>query len=116
MDFYKDRVWENLREQILRRDKYMCRISHRTGKIVEAEVVHHIFPLEEFPEYALEPWNLISLCRKEHNRLHDRNTNELTEAGRELLLKTARQNNVEVPEKYKKTVKHVVKHERRNLY
>ena len=63
--------WKRLARMVMRRDGYMCQLSKRYGKAVPAEVVHHIFPVDEFPEYAYEPWNLIALSRKMHNTLHD---------------------------------------------
>ena len=100
--FYDDPRWIRLRNSILRRDGYMDREARRFGKVKQAEVVHHIFPKNEFPEYAFSAWNLISLSRQTHNEMHDRDTDELTQKGRELLLRTARRNNVPVPEKYGK--------------
>lgn len=69
----------------------MCQWTKRYGKDVEAEIVHHIFPIEDYPEYALCNWNLISLSRAAHNRMHDRSTGNLTEEGKQLLQKTARE-------------------------
>ena len=105
MDFYKLPKWEHKRNSILRRDGYMCQLSKRYGQLKQAEVVHHIFPLDEFPEYAFDDWNLISLTRTKHNELHDRETDELTEAGADLLRRTARRQGITVPEKYEKTIK-----------
>ena len=62
----------------------------RYGKNVPAEVVHHIFPADEYPEYAYCLWNLISLSREQHNRMHDRTTGKLTEAGISLQRRTKR--------------------------
>ena len=98
--FYKSRRWERLREKILRRDGYMDQELRRYGKTVQATTVHHIFPREEFPEYAWEPWNLISLSGATHDTLHDRSTNALTAAGIELLKRTARRNGVPIPLRY----------------
>lgn len=64
--------------------------------MLEAKHVHHIFPLEWYPEYALCDWNLISLCSAEHNKLHDRETHRLTAAGLRLMLNTARKQGIEV--------------------
>lgn len=102
---YDETKWRNKRESILRRDGYQDQVLKRYGKLVQAEIVHHIFPVEEFPEYAYTDWNLISVSMSTHNKLHDRNTNELTDAGIELLRRTARRNNVAVPEKYKHPIK-----------
>lgn len=79
----------------------MCRESFRYGRRVPANTVHHIFPRKEFPEYAFSDWNLISLCSTVHDHLHDRNTNELTAKGRDLLRRTARKYGIEIPDKYK---------------
>lgn len=85
---YKSKRWQLKREKILRRDKYMCQLSKRYGKRVDATMVHHIYPIEEYPEYKWCDWNLISLCESEHNKLHDRVTNKLTAAGEELKRRT----------------------------
>ncbi|MFR3430829.1 MAG: hypothetical protein ACLTTH_12420 [Holdemanella porci] len=37
-------------------------ISKRYGRRVEAEVVHHIYPADEYPEYRFCDWNLISIA------------------------------------------------------
>ena len=85
---YKGKRWRRLAARALRRDKYKCQISRRYGKNVEAEMVHHIYPADEYPEYAYCLWNLISLSRAMHNTLHDRNTDRLTAAGVALMRRT----------------------------
>ena len=100
-NFLVSEKWKRKRAKVLRRDGYMCQLSKRVGKMVSAEVVHHIFPRDEFPEYRLTDWNLISITKAYHNKLHDRCTNELTAEGRELLRRTARAHKVDIPEKYK---------------
>ncbi|MDO3680555.1 HNH endonuclease [Paenibacillus ehimensis] len=80
--FYKSKRWKRKREKILRRDEYMCQESKRYGKTEPATTVHHIYPLEQYPELALVDWNLLSLCEKQHNAMHDRTTGEMTELGR----------------------------------
>lgn len=100
--FYHTPRWRKKRAAILRRDGYCCQLSKRYGRIVEANTVHHIFPREDFPEFAWEDWNLISVCAEQHNRLEDRTTGDLTEAGRDLLRRTARRRGIEIPEKYRK--------------
>ncbi|PHV71902.1 endonuclease [Sporanaerobium hydrogeniformans] len=85
---YKNKRWKKKRESILKRDKYMCQMSKRYGKRVDATTVHHIYPVEEHPEYQYCDWNLISLSEKWHNKMHDRVTRKLTEAGEELIRRT----------------------------
>lgn len=78
---YKTKRWERLRETILRRDGYRCREAARYGLAVQADTVHHVWPVEDFPQFAWEPWNLIALSHKAHNEMHDRVTGALTEKG-----------------------------------
>lgn len=78
---YKTGRWERLRARVLRRDGYRCREAARYGKVVEATTVHHVWPVEDYPEWAWEAWNLISLSTQAHNAMHDRITGELTERG-----------------------------------
>lgn len=73
--------WWNLRELALKRDGRKCRESARYGKRVDAEVVHHIWPAEDYPEYAYCLWNLISLSAAAHDAMHDRKTRRLTAKG-----------------------------------
>lgn len=77
----KNKRWQALRLRILRRDKFLCRESLRYGVPVEANVVHHIWPAEDYPEYAYEAWNLISLSQSKHDAMHDRVTRRLTPLG-----------------------------------
>ena len=92
--FYTSKKWKRKRNAILRRDGYQCQLSKRYGKMEAAEVVHHIFPIEEYPQYALADWNLISLSRTKHNTLHDRVTNQLTREGLDLMIRTARRQKI----------------------
>ena len=89
-DFYHSKKWELMRLSIMRRDGYMCRCCKRYGKNVSASHVHHILPYEIYPEYSMERWNLISLCQTCHNKMHDRDTHDLSEEGMKLARSTAR--------------------------
>lgn len=86
--FYKTKQWKLKRAKIMRRDKYQCQISKRFGKSVEATTVHHIYPLEDYPQFALCDWNLISVGDKVNNQLHDRKTGKLTKLGLDLMART----------------------------
>ena len=78
---YRDKRWRHMRERILGRDGHQCRECRRYGLAVQATTVHHGWPAEDFPALAWESWNLISLCSKCHNAMHDRDTGELTALG-----------------------------------
>lgn len=87
---YESPRWKRLARAVMRRDGFVCQLSKRYGKSMPAEVVHHIYPVDEYPEYAYQPRNLIALSRAAHNRLHDRNTNALTAEGVALMRRTKR--------------------------
>lgn len=84
MEVYNTARWERKRNQILRRDGYRCQICKRYGRLRSAEHIHHIYPIENYPEFAYENWNLISLCKVCHNKMHDRDTHQLTAEGEAL--------------------------------
>ena len=69
--FYNSPKWRRKKKAILRRDHYQCQLCKRYGRISEAHIVHHKLDLEEYPELALDDDNLVSVCKKCHNKLHD---------------------------------------------
>ena len=69
----------------------MCQYSKRYGRRVPANMVHHIYPAEVFPEYQWCEWNLISLSNEAHNMMHDRDSHQLTDIGISLQKKINRQ-------------------------
>lgn len=97
-EFLVGPTWKKKRQLILRRDGYICQWSKRYGRTVAGSIVHHIFPREEFPQYALCNWNLITVCADGHAALE--NNGALTDDGIRLLIKTARKNNIPIPERY----------------
>lgn len=83
-DYYGSK-WKKKREKILKLDGYKCRVAAMYGKKEEANTVHHIYPADEYPQYAWEDWNLISVSQASHNKLENRSTGELTELGQKLM-------------------------------
>ncbi len=79
-DYYGGK-WKRKREHILRLDGYQCQVARMYGKRQQANTVHHIYPADEYPEYAWCDWNLISVSQGGHNRLENRKTGELTKEG-----------------------------------
>ena len=94
--------WRRFRKKILARDGYMCQYLKRYGRTEPGNIVHHIFPRSEFPEYATCDWNCITVSALGHKRLED--INGLTEEGRKWLVRTARKQGIQVPEKYKNPI------------
>ncbi|QOR34433.1 HNH endonuclease [Clostridium sp. 'deep sea'] len=80
-NIYKSKKWKKKRAQVLRRDNYLCRECRRYGKSVTATTVHHCVPIEEDNSLKLNSHNLISLCSKCHDKMHDRTNNQLTYIG-----------------------------------
>lgn len=74
--FYHSAAWKRIRKAALQRDGGYCQDCMdrvRAGYGIRprrAEMVHHIKPIEERPDLALEISNLRSLCNECHNREH----------------------------------------------
>ena len=85
---YTSPRWRRLRERVLRQAGYRCQWAKRFGRREQATTAHHIWPAEDFPEYAWCEWNLIALSQASHNAMHDRTTGRLTEAGENLRRRT----------------------------
>lgn len=85
---YGKQKWKNKREHILRLDGYRDRVAAKYGRVIPATIVHHIYPAEEYPEYSMSDWNLISVSMATHNKLENRATGQLTKMGRELMERT----------------------------
>src|SRR5579862_1734998 len=61
-----DSDWEKVRQQALRRDKFICRACLVEGRTTPAKDVDHIVPLAVDPARRLDLTNLQSLCRPCH--------------------------------------------------
>lgn len=74
--FYHTAAWKRARQAALLRDRGMCcecmdRIRSGIGvKPNRATMVHHVIPITERPDLALDLNNLRSLCWECHNREH----------------------------------------------
>lgn len=78
---YDTARWHKKRRHILALDGYKDRVAAWYGKAVEATIVHHIYPADEYPQWRYCDWNLISVSFTTHNKLENRQTGELTELG-----------------------------------
>lgn len=80
--FYKSTDFDIAREKVLARDKYTCQFflgKWNDGihfpnriKIVRANTVHHIIPIKERPDLALDINNMISLSFEAHEIIEER--------------------------------------------
>ena len=99
-EFIWSEQWRRKAGQILRRDNYMDQwILKTTGRMVQAEVVHHCLPREDFPQYAMADWNLIALSRHTHNWVIHTMKGKLTNEGKKLMYETAFRNDIKLNEK-----------------
>lgn len=96
--FYNSKAWKRKREHILRRDKWIDQVLLAEGTTLEADTVHHILPIEMFPQYKLCDWNLISVNERitHRKRLHKSFSGELTKFGKSLMKQTAAANGVKM--------------------
>lgn len=73
--FYRSMAWRNVRGYVFIRDQMLCQDCLKKGLYTPAREVHHIIELTPDnitdPEIALNPDNLISLCRKCHYERHN---------------------------------------------
>ena len=99
-EFIWSEQWRRKAHSILRRDGYIDQyILKTTGRIIEANLVHHILPRDEFPQYAMEDWNLISLNKRTHSRIIHTIKGKLTNEGRKLMMETAFKQGIKLHEK-----------------
>ena len=80
--FYNSTDWDILREKVLERDNYECQFfsgkwndgKHFPYSIkpVPAVMVHHIIPIKERPDLALDINNCVSLSFEAHEIIEDR--------------------------------------------
>lgn len=82
-NFHSRIRWQRLRSRRLREDGYICQECKRYGRTTKATTVHHIYPIETHWELRYNINNLISLCNKCHELMHNRQTRDVTDAGRE---------------------------------
>ena len=80
--FYHSTDFDIWREKVLTRDKYTCQFflgnwndgKHFPNKIkiVRANTAHHIIPIKERPDLALDPNNGVALSFEAHETIEDR--------------------------------------------
>lgn len=73
--FYQCREWygkDGIRNKALERDNYECQECKRQGKVGQAQNVHHIKEVKDFPSLALVLDNVESVCINCHNKTHKR--------------------------------------------
>lgn len=82
--FYNTTAWKEMRENILKRDGYVCQECKARGITTEATEVHHIFTVNDRPDLKLNANNLISLCEAHHKAMHDHLHTDLSKEGKRM--------------------------------
>lgn len=67
---YDDPVYKRARQKVLNRDGYVCQMPNCKHK--KPLHVHHIEPWSKASSLRYETYNLITLCRKCHESIKDR--------------------------------------------
>ena len=99
-EFIWSKQWREKSHKILRRDRYLDQYVLKTeNRMIPADMVHHILPREDFPQYAMEDWNLISVSKRTHNKILHTIKGKLTRAGKALMYETAWRNGIKMTEK-----------------
>lgn len=80
--FYLSAKWKKKRERVMKLYNYEDQEAKRYGKTITATLIHHIYPLDVYPELRLETWNLLPVSQATHNKMHDRLTDEVTGIGK----------------------------------
>ncbi len=75
--FYLWTDWKNLREDVLRMDRWECQLCRARGRYSRGEIVHHVRHLRDRPDLALSIWDpdtgerqLITVCKACHEAEH----------------------------------------------
>lgn len=66
--FYRTAAWRAARDESMRKHFGLCQDCLEKGEIKDAEMVHHVKPLREYPELALVQSNLRPLCNQCHGK------------------------------------------------
>ena len=70
--FYWSKEWKRVKATVKARDLGVCCLCRaKENRFVNANVVHHITELKEDWNLRLNPNNLICLCNKHHNLVHE---------------------------------------------
>ncbi len=79
--FYASARWRKVRAIVLDRDGYQCvKCGKASGKASDL-TVHHRTALTVDPNLALEPDNLVTICRRCHSRLEAHKRADATASG-----------------------------------
>lgn len=68
--FYNSIRWHATRDEVMAAAYGLDEIEFSNGRGIKGELVHHIYPLRERPDLALDPANLICVSAETHAWIH----------------------------------------------
>ena len=69
--FYDSKDWRTISNIVKSKDFGLCQVCLNKNIVKSSDVVHHIISLDEDRNKALDRDNLICLCHKCHNKIHN---------------------------------------------
>lgn len=63
--------WDSARKYVLSRDMGLCRMCYAENKLISANLIHHIVPVEDDSNLWYDHDNLITVCYRHHKKIHD---------------------------------------------
>lgn len=87
--FYSSVRWQAMRNEVMAAAYGLDEVDWNIGQATKGNVIHHIVPLRENPDRALDPYNLICLSAETHSYIHKLyNSNQKAEIQKQLFLLT----------------------------
>lgn len=68
--FYHSRAWTRIRQSVKARSNGLDELEWSRGHAVQGTLAHHIEPLEDAPDKALDIYNLVWVSAKTHEQIH----------------------------------------------
>lgn len=65
--FYKSRRWVELKNTVMEEQHFECYYCKQKGKITKAFIVHHIYHVRKYPQYALSKYVIDDEGKKQKN-------------------------------------------------
>ncbi len=91
--FYNSIRWRAVRDEVMTAAYGLDEVEFAAGRGVKGELIHHIYPLRERPDLALDPSNLICVSTETHARIHQKYMTRKKAEVQYMLLKLAEKRN-----------------------
>jgi hypothetical protein len=68
--FYQSDEWEQCRQTVARHQYNLDLVKWSRGRIVQAELYHHVIEVRDSKDSRLDIYNIIGLTQSNHNKIH----------------------------------------------